>query len=67
MSKRAASLVIVLVFGALVAGCANQKAPAEAAIASAETAFGAVQAEAVQFTCRSGEGDLDAIGVGRTP
>lgn len=47
--KRTVSLVGVLVLAAVAVGCANQKAPAEAAIASAETAFSAVQADAVKY------------------
>ena len=61
MLKRSFSLLAAIALVALASGCANQKAPAEAAIASAETAFGAVQAEAVQYVPDQAKGISDAI------
>ena len=61
MLKRVLALVGVVVFALGIAGCANQKAPAEAAIASAETAFSAVQAEAVKYVPDQAKGISDAI------
>jgi len=49
MLNRSAILVGVFVLAAVVVGCASQKAPAEAAIASAEAAFAAIQNEAVKY------------------
>jgi hypothetical protein len=53
--------VFILVLAAVVGGCGGQKAPAEAAIASAETAFAAVQAEAVKYLPDQAKGVADAI------
>jgi hypothetical protein len=53
--------VFVLVLAAFVGGCGSQKAPAEAAIAAAETAFTAVQAEAVKYLPEQAKGVADAI------
>ena len=53
--------VFILVLAAAVGGCGGQKAPAEAAIASAETAFAAVQAEAVKYLPDQAKGVADAI------
>ena len=53
--------VFILVLAAAVGGCGGQKAPAEAAIASAETAFAAVQAEAVKYLPDQAMGVADAI------
>jgi hypothetical protein len=61
MLKRTVSLVGVLALVAIAMGCANQKAPAEAAIASAETAFNAIQAEAVKYVPAQAKGISDAI------
>lgn len=59
--KRAIVLIGVVVFVAAVAGCANQKAPAEAAIASAETAFSAIQAEAAKYVPDQAKGVSDSL------
>ena len=61
MSKRALALIGVIVFAVVIAGCANQKAPAEAAIASAETAFGAIQAEAAKYLPDQAKGVSDSL------
>ena len=61
MLKRSVSFVIVFVLAAFVVGCANQKAPAEAAIATAETAYAAVEAEAVKYLPDQAKGISDAI------
>jgi hypothetical protein len=53
--------VFILVLAAAVGGCGSQKAPTEAAIASAETAFAAVQAEAVKYLPEQAKGVADAI------
>jgi hypothetical protein len=60
MLKRIAGLLIV-VAAVMAVGCANQKAPAEAAIASAETAFAAVQAEADKYVPDQAKAVTDAI------
>jgi hypothetical protein len=60
MLKRIAGLLIV-VAAVVAVGCANQKAPAEAAIASAETAFAAVQAEADKYVPDQSKAITDAI------
>lgn len=65
MLKRTVSVVGVLVLAAIAVGCANQKAPAEAAIASAETAFSAVQADAVKYVPDQAKGISDAIAAAR--
>jgi len=49
MLKRVFALIGAIGFAVVIAGCANQKAPAEAAIASAESAFGAIQTEATKY------------------
>ena len=63
MLNRSAAFVgvFILVLAAAVGGCGGQKAPAEAAIASAETAFAAVQAEAVKYLPDQAKGVADAI------
>lgn len=63
MLNRSAAFVgvFILVLAAAVVGCGGQKAPAEAAIASAETAFAAVQAEAVKYLPDQAKGVADAI------
>jgi hypothetical protein len=63
MLKRSVAFVgvFILVLAVFAGGCANQKAPAEAAIASAETAFAAVQAEAVKYLPEQATGVADAI------
>ena len=61
MLKRALALIGVIVFAVVIVGCANQKAPAEAAIASAETAFGAIQAEAVKYVPDQAKGISDSL------
>jgi hypothetical protein len=61
MFKRSISFLAAVALVAAASGCANQKAPAEAAIASAETAFGAIQAEAVKYVPDQAKGISDAI------
>ena len=61
MLKRTVILVGVLALVAIAMGCANQKAPAEAAIASAETAFTAIQTEAAKYVPDQAKGVSDAI------
>ena len=63
MLNRSVALVgvFILVLASAVGGCGGQKAPAEAAIASAETAFAAVQAEAVKYLPDQAKGVADAI------
>lgn len=61
MLKRSVSLVGVLVLATIAVGCDNQKVPAEAAIASAETAFSAVQADAVKYVPDQAKQVSDAI------
>lgn len=61
MLKRAINLLAAVALVSIASGCANQKAPAEAAIASAETAFGAVQAEAVKYVPDQAASISDAI------
>lgn len=61
MYKRSFSLLAAVALAVVVSGCANQKAPAEAAIASAETAFSAIQADAVKYLPDQAKGISDAI------
>jgi hypothetical protein len=61
MFKRAVGFVSIVVLAAMAVGCANQKAPAEAAIASAEAAFTAVQGEAAKYVPDQAKGISDAI------
>jgi hypothetical protein len=61
MLKRSFSLLAAVALVVVASGCANQKAPAEAAIASAETAFSAVQADAVKYVPDQAKGISDAI------
>ena len=61
MLKRSFSFLTVVALVAIASGCANQKAPAEAAIASAETAFSAVQADAAKYVPDQAKGISDAI------
>src|SRR6476620_5236534 len=49
MNRWLHTFVTVSLMGALAVGCASDKAPAEAAIKSAETAFAAVKTEAAQY------------------
>ena len=49
MLKRWTCLTVVLLAAALVAACASQKAPAEAAVKAAEQAFDAAKAEAMKY------------------
>ncbi len=61
MLKRSFSLLAAVALVATASGCANQKAPAEAAIASAETAFAAIQTEAEKYLPVQAKGISDAI------
>ncbi len=61
MFKRSFSLLAAAALVVIATGCASQKAPAEAAIASAETAFNAVQAEAVTYVPDQAKEISDAI------
>jgi hypothetical protein len=61
MLKRSFSLLAAVALVATASGCANQKAPAEAAIAAAETAFSAVQADAAKYVPDQAKGISDAI------
>ncbi len=61
MLKRTISLLAAVALVAIASGCANQKAPAETAIASAETAYSAVQADAVKYLPAQATGISDAI------
>jgi len=61
MLKRSFSLLATVALVVIASGCANQKTPAEAAIASAETAFSAVQTEAVKYVPDQAKGISDAI------
>ena len=49
MLKRWTCLTVVLLAAALVAACASQKAPAEAAVKAAEQAFDVAKAEAMKY------------------
>jgi len=49
MLKRWSSVLTVLVVVAVAAGCASQKAPAQAALAASEQAFAAVKGEATKY------------------
>ena len=49
MLKRWSSVLAVLVVVAVAAGCASQKAPAQAALAASEQAFAAVKGEATKY------------------
>ena len=61
MLKRSFSLLAAVALVTIASGCANQKAPAEAAIASAETAFTAIQADAAKYVPDQAKGISDAI------
>jgi hypothetical protein len=61
MVKRTVILFGVFALVAIAIGCASQKAPAEAAIASAETAFAAIQTEGVKYLPDQAKGISDAI------
>jgi hypothetical protein len=61
MFQRSFSLLAAVALVVVTSGCANQKVPAEAAIASAEAAFSAVQAEAVKYVPDQAKGISDAI------
>lgn len=61
MFKRGFSLIVVVAILAIASGCASQKAPAEAAIKTAETAFSAVQADAVKYVPDQAKGISDTI------
>ncbi|MBP1636538.1 MAG: hypothetical protein H6Q10_3112 [Acidobacteria bacterium] len=60
MFRRSFSLVVILAIAALASGC-SQKAPAEAAITAAETAFTAVQDEAGKYLPDQAKAVSDAI------
>jgi hypothetical protein len=49
MLKRWSSVLAVLVVVAVAAGCASQKAPAQAALTASEQAFAAVKGEATKY------------------
>ncbi len=59
--KRFVKLTVLLAAVAVAAACANQKAPAEAAIKAAETAWAAVSAEALRYVPAEAKGIEDAI------
>jgi hypothetical protein len=61
MLKRSFSLLAAVALVVVASGCANQKAPADAAIASAETAFNAVSAEAAKYVPEQAKEISDAI------
>ena len=63
--KHLIKLIPVLIVAALVAGCANQKAPAEAALKVADDAFAAIQAEAAAYVPEQAKGVEDAIAAAR--
>jgi hypothetical protein len=51
----------VLLMAVLIAGCANQKAPAEAALKVADDAFAAIKTEAATYVPDQAKGAEDAI------
>jgi hypothetical protein len=61
MLRRSLVPIGVIVVALVIAGCASQKAPAEAAVASAETAFGAIQAEAAKYVPDQAKGISDSL------
>jgi hypothetical protein len=61
MLKRSFSLLAAVALVVVASGCANQKTPAEAAIASAETAFAVIQTEAEKYVPDQAKGISDAI------
>ena len=63
--KHLIKLIPVLIVAALVAGCANQKAPAEAALNVADDAFAAIQAEAATYVPDQAKGVEEAIAAAR--
>ncbi len=60
MLRRTIGLLVVVAAAAIM-GCASQKVPAEAAIKAADTAFGAVQAEANKYVPDQAKAISDAI------
>jgi hypothetical protein len=63
--KHLIKLMLVLLVAALAAGCATQKAPAEAALKAADDGFAAIQAEAANFLPDQAKGVQDAIAAAR--
>ncbi len=61
MLKRSLALIGVLALVVLAAACGRQKAAAEAAVASADTAFGAIQAEAVKYVPDQAKAVADSL------
>ena len=61
MLKRWSTVLVVLVAVALAAGCASQKAPAEAAVSAAEQAFAAAKDEAAKYLPDQVKGVQDAL------
>lgn len=61
MLKRLAVVAIVSMVSIIAVSCATQKAPAEAAITAADTAFGAAKAEAVKYVPDQVKGVEEAI------
>jgi hypothetical protein len=63
--KHLLKLMPVLLLIVLVAGCASQKAPAEAALKVADDAFAAIKAEAANYVPDQAKGVEDAIAASR--
>ena len=63
--KHLIKLTPILLVAALAAGCANQKAPAEAALKAADDAFAAIKAEAANYVPDQARGVEDAIAAAR--
>jgi hypothetical protein len=63
--KHLLKLMPVLLLIVLVAGCASQKAPAEAALKVADDAFAAIKAEAASYVPDQAKGVEDAIAASR--
>jgi hypothetical protein len=63
--KHLLKLMPVLLLIVLVAGCASQKAPAEAALKVADDAFAAIKAEAANYVPDQAKGVEDAIAAAR--
>jgi hypothetical protein len=61
MLKRWTCLTIVVLATSLVAACASQKVPAEAAVKAAEQAFAAVKVEAVKYVPDQVKGVQDTL------
>jgi hypothetical protein len=61
MLKRWSTVLVVLLAVALAAGCASQKAPAEAAVSAAEQAFAAAKDEAAKYLPDQVKGVQDAL------